>query len=207
MSDVSHILSAIDGGDLQAAEKLLPLVYEELRKLAAHRLALEAPGQTLQSSDLVHEAYLRLVGGDEQPKWDGRAHFFAAAAESMRRILVEQARRKKRLKHGGGRSRVELEAAAVIADGTSEELEALDEALSRLAAEDRLKADLVKLRFFAGLTMPEIAQVLKISLATAERHWTYARTWLYAELKDRGDSENPQEDSKRNEGFRDRSSH
>jgi RNA polymerase sigma factor (TIGR02999 family) len=190
MSDVSHILSAIEGGDLQAAEKLLPLVYEELRRLASQRLAREAPGQSLQSSDLVHQAYLRLVGEDEQPKWDSRAHFFAAAAEAMRRILVEHARRKKRLKHGGGRSRIELEAAAVVAEGTSQDLEALDEALNKLAAEDPDKAELVKLRFFAGLTMPEIARVLKISLATAERHWTYARTWLYAELKDRDDSAN-----------------
>ena len=138
----------------------------------------------------MHEAYLRLVGEDDQKKWDGRAHFFAAAAEAMRRILVENARRKKRLKHGGGRLRVELEAAGFLAKEPSEDLEALDEALNKLAAEDPAKAELVKLRFFAGLTMPEIAQVLKISLATAERHWTYARTWLFAELKDRDDSAN-----------------
>ena len=190
MSDVTHILSAIEGGDLQAAEKLLPLVYKELRRLAAQRLAREAPGQSLQSSDLVHEAYLRLVGEGDQPQWDSRAHFFAAAAEAMRRILVETARRKKRLKHGGGRLRVELEAVGFLAKEPSEDLEALDEALTKLAAEDPAKAELVKLRFFAGLTMPEIARVLKISLATAERHWTYARTWLYAELKDRDDSAN-----------------
>lgn len=197
MSDVTQILSAIEGGNLLAAEKLLPLVYEELRKLATQRLAHEAPGQSLQSSDLVHEAYLRLVRDNEQPKWDGRAHFFAAAAEAMRRILVEHARRKNRLKHGGGRSRVEFEAAAVVAEGTSEDLEALDEALNKLAAEDSLKAELVKLRFFAGLTMPEIAQVLKISLATAERHWTYARTWLFAELKGRDNSEHSRENPKK----------
>ena len=190
MSDVTQILSAIEQGDPGAAEKLLPLVYEELRKLAAQRLAREAPGQTLQSSDLVHEAYLRLVGEEAQTRWDSRAHFFAAAAEAMRRILVEKARRKKRLKHGGGRLRVELEEAGFLAKEPSEDLEAIDEALNKLAAEDPAKAELVKLRFFAGLTMPEIAQVLKISLATAERHWTYARTWLYAELKDRGDSAN-----------------
>ena len=179
------------GGDLQAAEKLLPLVYKELRRLAAQRLAREAPGQSLQSSDLVHEAYLRLVDEGAQPQWDSRAHFFAAAAEAMRRILVENARRKKRLKHGGGRLRVELEAAAFLAKEPSEDLEALDEALDKLAEEDPAKAELVKLRFFAGLTMPEIARVMKISLATAERHWTYARTWLYAELKDRGDTADP----------------
>ncbi len=191
MSDVTQILSAIEGGDLKAAEKLLPLVYQELRKLAARRLAREAPGQSLQSSDLVHEVYLRLVGEGAQPEWDSRAHFFAAAAEAMRRILVENARRKKRTKHGGGRLRVELEAAAFLAKAPSQDLEALDDALNKLAEEDPAKAELVKLRFFAGLTMPEIAQVLKISLATAERHWTYARTWLYAELKDRGDTADP----------------
>jgi RNA polymerase sigma factor (TIGR02999 family) len=190
MSDVSHILSAIEQGDLRAAEKLLPLVYAELRTLATQRLAGEPPGQSLQSSDLVHEAYLRLVDEDIQKRWNGRAHFFAAAAEAMRRILVEAARRKKRVKRGGGRLRVDLEAAGFLAKGQSEDLEALDEALTKLAAEDSAKAELVKLRFFAGLTMPEIAQVLKISLATAERHWTYARTWLFAELKDREDTAN-----------------
>jgi RNA polymerase sigma factor (TIGR02999 family) len=190
MSDVTSILSAIERGEPKAAEQLLPLVYEELRKLATQRLAHEAPGQTLHSSDLVHEAYLRLVGEDEQPEWDSRAHFFAAAAEAMRRILVEKARRKKRVKHGGALSRVDLEAVGFLAKEPPEDIEALDEALTRLAAEDTPKAELVKLRFFAGLTMPEIAQVLKISLATAERHWTYARTWLFAELKDRDNSAN-----------------
>jgi RNA polymerase sigma factor (TIGR02999 family) len=190
MSDVTDILSAIEGGDLQAAEKLLPLVYQELRRLAAQRLAREAPGHTLQTTDLVHEAYVRLVDEGGQPQWDSRAHFFAAAAEAMRRILVDNARRKKRRKHGGGHQRVELEAAAFLAKAPTQDLEALDEALDKLAEEDPAKAELVKLRFFAGLTMPEIAQVLKISLATAERHWTYARTWLFAELKDRDDSAN-----------------
>jgi RNA polymerase sigma factor (TIGR02999 family) len=190
MSDVTNILSAIEGGDLQAAEKLLPLVYEELRRLAAQRLAREAPGLSLQSADLVHEAYLRLVGEGAQPQWDSHAHFFAAAAEAMRRILVENARRKKRRKHGGGRLRVELEAADFLAKDPPEDLEALDQALDKLTEEDPAKAELVKLRFFAGLTMPEIAEVMKISLATAERHWTYARTWLFAELKDRDDSAN-----------------
>jgi RNA polymerase sigma factor (TIGR02999 family) len=191
MSDVMHMVSAIEQGEPLAAEELLPLVYPDVRRLAAQMLAREAPGQSLQASDLVHEAYLRLVRENVQKHWDGRAHFFAAAAEAMRRILVENARRKKRLKHGGGRSRVELEAVGLPAKEPSEDLEALDEALNKLAEEDPAKAELVKLRFFAGLTMPEIARVLKISLATAERHWTYARTWLYAEVKERGDSANP----------------
>jgi RNA polymerase sigma factor (TIGR02999 family) len=190
MNNVTHMLSAIEHVDGDGAERVLPQVYEELRKLATQRLAREAPGQALQSSDLVHEAYLRLVDEDPQPAWDSRAHFFAAAAEAMRRILVEEARRKKRKKHGGGRLRVELEAADLAAKEPSEDLEALDDALDKLAAEDPAKAELVKLRFFAGLTMPEIARVLKISLATAERHWTYARTWLYAELNDQGGSAN-----------------
>jgi RNA polymerase sigma factor (TIGR02999 family) len=190
MSEFTRILSAIEQVDLPAAEKLLPLVYDELRRLATQRLAREDPGQSLQSSDLVHEAYLRLVGEGDQKKWDSRAHFFAAAAEAMRRILVEKARHKKRVKHGGARLRLDLDAVGLLAKEPSEDIEALDEALTKLAAEDPDKAELVKLRFFAGLTMPEIAQVLKISLATAERHWTYARTWLYAELKDRDDSAN-----------------
>jgi RNA polymerase sigma factor (TIGR02999 family) len=190
MSDVTHILLAIEQGDPRAAEKLLPVVYEELRKLANQRLTREDAGQSLLSSDLVHEAYLRLVREGDQKKWDSRAHFFSAAAEAMRRILVEKARRKKRVKHGGARSRVDMEAVGVLGKEPAEDIEALDEALTKLAAEDPAKAELVKLRFFAGLTMPEIAQLLKISLATAERHWTYARTWLYAELKDRDDSAN-----------------
>ncbi len=188
MSDISHILSAIERGEPGAAEKLLPLVYQDLRRLAAKRLAREAPGQSLLSSDLVHEAYLRLVGGRTQEEWDGRGHFFAAAAEAMRRILVEKARRRNRHKHGGGCSQVDLDAAAMLAEQPSEDLEALDKALSKLAEEDPAKAEVVKLRFFTGLTMPEIAKIMRFSLATAERHWTYARTWLYAELKDRGDS-------------------
>jgi RNA polymerase sigma factor (TIGR02999 family) len=138
---------------------------------------------------LVHKAYLRPVGEGEQKQWDSRARFFVVSAEAMRRILVEKARRKKRVNHGGARCRVDLEAVGFLAKEPSEDLEALEEALTELAAEDPAKAELVKLRFFAGLTMPEIAQVLEISLATAERHWTYARTWLYAQLKDRGNSE------------------
>ncbi len=188
MPDVTQLMDAIAGGDLSAADRLLPLVYDELRRLAAERLKGEAQGQTLEATALVHEAYLRLVGTGAQPHWDSRGHFFAAAAESMRRILVERARRKKRIKHGGGRQRVEWEAVASLVEEPSEDLVALDEALNKLATEDPAKAELVNLRFFAGLTMPEIAQVMKISLATAERNWTYARTWLYAELKDRDDS-------------------
>ncbi len=185
MDDISQLISAIDAGDPRAAEKLLPLVYDELRKLSAQKLAREAPGQSLYATDLVHEAYLRLVGSGSEPKWDGRGHFFAAAAEAMRRILVERARRKKRVKHGGGQNRVDWEAtASLVEEQSSEDLVALDEALSRLAEEDPDKAELVKLRFFAGLTLREIAKVMKISLATAERHWTFARTWLYAELAD-----------------------
>jgi len=187
MSEVTRILSAIEQGAPHASEQLLPLVYEELRRLAAQKMAQEKPGQTLQTTALVHEAYLRLVA-TEQPNqlWDSRGHFFAAAAEAMRRILVESARRKMRTKHGGGRERVALDACSAPADNPDEvDLIALDEALSRLAATAPAKAELVKLRFFAGLTMPEAAQVLGISLTTAERYWTYARTWLYAELAGR----------------------
>ena len=188
MNGVTYILSTIEQGDPRAAEKLLPLVYEQLRQLAAQRLALEKPSHTIQPTELVHEAYLRLVGDGAHPHWDGRGHFFAAAAEAMRRILVENARRKKRLKHGGGRARLDLEATRSLAEEPGEDLVALEEALDKLAAEDPVKAELVKLRFFGGLTMPQIAKVMKISLATTERHWTYVRTWLYAELSDPGNS-------------------
>jgi RNA polymerase sigma factor (TIGR02999 family) len=185
MSDVTRILSAIEQGDPHAAEELLPLVYDELRKLAAQRLAQETPGQTLQATALVHEAYLRLVGAhfdaDAQARWDSRGHFFAAAAEAMRRILVDNARRKGRPKHGGGRQRVDLDEALAVAD-PPEDLVALDQALAKLAREEPRKAELVKLRFFAGLTIPEAAKMLGISTATAERYWSYARVWLYAEL-------------------------
>jgi RNA polymerase sigma factor (TIGR02999 family) len=185
MNEVTGVLSAIEQGDPTAAGQLLPLLYDELRKLAAQKLAREQPGQTLSATALVHEAYLRLVG-DRQ--FDSRGHFFAAAAEAMRRILVERARRRNRLRHGGGRARVVLEAAASLAEEPSQDLEALDVSLNKLAAEDPAKAELVKLRFFAGLTMSEIARVMNISLATAERHWAFARTWLYADLQDRSDS-------------------
>ena len=182
MGDVSQILCAIHGGDTQAAGQLLPLVYAELRKLAAQRLAREQPGQTLEATALVHEAWLRLVDVDQAQQWNSRGHFFAAAAEAMRRILVESARRKSRLKHGGGRRQVDLDSGCAITAAPSLDLVALDEALTRLAAEHPEKALLVKLRFFAGLTMPQAAEVLDISLATAERSWTFAKSWLYAEL-------------------------
>jgi RNA polymerase sigma factor (TIGR02999 family) len=184
MSDVTQILRAIDQGDPTAAEQLLPLVYDELRKLAAHRLAQERPGQTLQATALVHEAYLRLVGPDPAQQWDSRGHFFAAAAEAMRRILIDAARRKACPKHGGDRTRVDLEESVSVNETPADNLLALDEALTRLAAEEPVKAELVKLRYFAGLTTPQAAEALGISLATAERYWTYARVRLYCELND-----------------------
>lgn len=184
MSDLTHILDSIEEGDPHAASQLLPLVYDELRRLAAQRLAQEKPGQTLEPTALVHEAYLRLVGGGRGQHWDGRNHFFAAAAEAMRRILVENARRKQGPQHGGGMQRLHVDLNLVAAQLCAVDLLALDEALTRLATESPARAELVKLRFFAGLTVPEAADVLGISLATAERYWTYARTWLYAELSD-----------------------
>ena len=186
MNEVTRILSAIEHGDPQAAGQLLPLVYEDLRRLAARRLDREAPGQTLQATALVHEAYLRLVDEEQARHWNSRGHFFAAAAEAMRRILVEAARRRRRIKRGGDRRRIDLDEAAPIIQPPIDDLLALDEALSRLAARDTMRADLVKLRFFAGLTMPEAARALGISLATAERHWAFVRTWLYVELTDSG---------------------
>jgi RNA polymerase sigma factor (TIGR02999 family) len=184
VSDATRLLQAIAQGDPHAAEHLLPLVYDELRQLAAHRLAAERPGQTLQATALVHEAYLRLVGPAEGEAWNSRGHFFAAAAEAMRRILVENARRKGRVKHGGGRRRLDLDEACPVVRPPSDDLLALDEALTRLAERDPSRAELVKLRFFAGLTMPEAARALGISLATAERQWKFVRAWLYAELTD-----------------------
>ena len=182
MDEVTRILSAIERGDEQAAEQLLPLVYNELRKLAAQKLAQEKPGQTLQATALVHDAYLRLVDPEKAKHWNTRGHFFAAAAEAMRRILVESARRKSRLKHGRQHQRVDLDSGCLVSAAPSLDLLALDEALSRLAETEPVKAELVKLRFFAGLTMPEAAAALNISLATAERYWTFAKSWLYAEL-------------------------
>jgi RNA polymerase sigma factor (TIGR02999 family) len=185
MADVTHLLDAAAAGDRKAAADLLPLVYDELRMLAAARMADESPEHTLQATALVHEAYLRLVGTPAGDRWDSRGHFFAAAAEAMRRILVEKARRNKRRKHGGGRRRLSLdEVADTFVQAPSEDLVSLDEALTRLTDHDPVKAEVVKLRFFAGLTMPETAQALGLSLATVERYWTYARTWLYAELAD-----------------------
>jgi RNA polymerase sigma factor (TIGR02999 family) len=187
MSEVTRILSAIEQGDPHAAEQLLPLVYEELRKLAAQKLAQEKQGQTLQATALVHEAYLRLVasGAASAPRetpWTSRGHFFAAAAEAMRRILVEQARRKRRTKHGGGRVRVDLDRVSAIAGDVTEDIVALDEALQRLAVEESAAAEVVKLRYFAGLTAQDTAAAMGISLRTANRHWAYAKAWLYQQL-------------------------
>ena len=188
MNDVTQLLNAIEQGEPQAANQLLPLVYEELRRLAAQKLAQEKPGQTLQATGLVHEAYLRLVAsGESKPPveqhWDGRGHFFAAAAEAMRRILVENARRKKSLKHGGDRQRVDLHQQDLAVRETPEEILALDEALTKLAQEDPPAAQVVKLHFFAGLSIEEAATALGISRATAYRHWNYAKAWLRSALR------------------------
>ncbi len=190
MNDVTRTLSAIEHGDPRAAEQLLPLVYAELRRLAAQKLAHESPGQTLQATALVHEAYLRLVGS-EDPGWNGRGHFFAAAAEAMRRILIEKARRERRVRHGGGAHRVALSEIDVIAGVQSEDIVALDEALERLDEIDPVAAQLVKLRYFAGLTMVQAAESLGIPLRTAERNWTYARTWLHRQVTRCEQTDNP----------------
>jgi RNA polymerase sigma factor (TIGR02999 family) len=189
MTDVTSILSAIDQGDPHAAEQLLPLVYDELRKLAAQKMAQEKPGQTLQATDLVHEAYVRLVDVQKAQQWNSRGHFFAAAAEAMRRILVDRARYKKSLKAGGGHQRVELPDIATGA-GSGDELLALQVALEKLEKKDQRKADLVKLRFFAGLTNEQAASVLGVSTSTADNDWAYARSWLRLEIgrKAGGDS-------------------
>jgi len=184
MTEVTRILSAIEQGDPHAAEQLLPLVYDELRKLAAQRLVQEKPGQTLQATALVHEAYLRLIGADPQQPWDSRGHFFAAAAEAMRRILIDNARRKRRPKHGGGRQCVRLDEALCVGEAADDELVALDEALEEFAREEPAKAELVKLHFFAGMTLEEAGQVLGMSHRSAKRHWAYARAWLYAAMCD-----------------------
>jgi RNA polymerase sigma factor (TIGR02999 family) len=181
MSKVTQILTAIEQGDTKAANKLLPLVYEELRRLAAHKMSHELPGQTLQATALVHEAYIRLVGS-EAMNWNSRTHFFSAAAEAMRRILIDNARRKHRLKWGGGREKVDLEDAELAIETPSEDIIALDEALTKLAFQDKAKADLVKLRYFAGLTLEQAAEILGFSNTTAKRHWTYARAWLYRQI-------------------------
>jgi len=190
MSDVIDILSAIGQGDPHAAEQLLPLVYNELRRLAAAKLAKERPGQTLDATALVHEAYLRLTGGAENQHWDSRRHFFAAAAEAMRRILVENARRKGRDKHGGGRRRQYANLDDMQAARSSDELLALHEALNVLATQDPLKAKLVELRFFGGLTLRQAAECLNISLSTADRGWRYARAWLYTAMAGKNPEKN-----------------
>jgi RNA polymerase sigma factor (TIGR02999 family) len=187
MSNVTHFLSAIEQGDPRAAAELLPLVYDELRRLAARRLTREQPGQTLQPTALVHEAYLRLVGGEANRSWAGRKHFLAAAADAMRKILIENARRKRGPRRGGKMRRVDALLDRIAVDDADVDVLALDEALDRLAEESPARAELVKLRFFAGLTVAEAADVLGISVATAERYWTYARTRLYLDLNEQGD--------------------
>ncbi|MHC4567535.1 MAG: sigma-70 family RNA polymerase sigma factor [Planctomycetota bacterium] len=181
MSDVTRILNAIEGGDAEAADRLFPVVYNELRQLAARKMSREAPGQTLQATALVHEVYLRLVGADGQ-KWSSRTHFFATAAEAMRRILVENMRRKHSLKRGGKRRKTELDEAILTFDGPSEDIIALDEALTRLGEHEPATVELVKLRYFAGLTLGQAAELLGMSRRTATRNWTFARAWLYKQI-------------------------
>ena len=184
MSEVTRLLNAMEQGDARAADRLLPMVYDELRRLATYRLSQERPGQTLQATALVHEAYLRLVGANT-PDWQGHTHFFNAAAEAMRRILIDSARHKRRVKRGGNRDRVDLDNLEVAIDTESDDLVALDEALTQLAEQDPAKAKLVQLRYFAGLTLDQAAQVLGISPSTAKRHWTYAKAWLYGRIRTR----------------------
>ena len=192
MSDVTQILSAIEQGDPRAAEQLLPLVYDELRKLAAQKLAQESPGQTLQATALVHEAYLRLVDVENAQRWNSRGHFFAAAAEAMRRILVENVRQKRSLKRGGDRVRIELDEVEPALQASDDEFLALHEALEKLEATGKRKAELVKLRFFAGLTNQQAAEVLGISASTADNDWAYARCWLRLEMSRDAGSEPPE---------------
>ena len=182
MSDVTRILNAIEGGDPKAPDELLPLVYEELRLLAAQKMARERPGQTLQATALVHEAYLRLVEGGDEQDWNSRGHFFCAAAEAMRRILIENARSKQKLKRGGDQHRVDLSDADIAIERDINDLLSLNEALTKLAQEDPTKADLVKLRYFGGLTLEQASHVLKISRATASRYWSYVQAWLFHEI-------------------------
>jgi RNA polymerase sigma factor (TIGR02999 family) len=191
MNEVTRILSAIEQGNPQAAEQLLPLVYYELRQLAAQKLAQEKPGQTLQATALVHEAYLRLVDVEKAQHWNSRGHFFAAAAEAMRQILVQNARRRSRVKHGGGRTRIDVDDLEIAAPERSEDLLALDEALTQLAAADPQAAQLVKLRYFAGCTIPQAAEVLGVSPRTADFLWAYARTWLFQKLQGEGAAPTP----------------
>jgi RNA polymerase sigma factor (TIGR02999 family) len=182
VTEVTQILQAIDRGDAKAADELLPLVYDELRKLAASKMAREAPGQTLQPTALVHEAWLKLAG-NEASRWDSRAHFFGAAAEAMRRILIDKARRKQAVRHGAGQQRLDVQEIEIPAPVADDQLLAINEALDRLNAQDKPKAELVKLRYFAGLSIEEAAGVLGISEATAKRWWAYARAWLYSEVQ------------------------
>jgi RNA polymerase sigma factor (TIGR02999 family) len=184
MAPLTNILDAISKGDPRASAELLPLVYDELRKLAAHRLAHERPGQTLQATGLVHEAYVRLVGGANDAEWSNRGHFFGAAAEAMRRILIENARRKGRIRHGGELKRVDLDSQVDVSDEANTDLLALDEALKRLEAEDPEAAQVVKLRYFAALTIEETAAVMGLSARTINRHWAFAKAWLYVQLND-----------------------
>jgi RNA polymerase sigma factor (TIGR02999 family) len=183
MSEVTRLLEALERGETAAAQDLLPLVYEELRRLAVSKMAHEQPGQTLQPTALVHEAWLRLAGGDTPPRWQNRAHFFAAAAESMRRILIDNARRRHARRHGGDQERVNVEMAEIAAPGSDDELLAVHDALDRFAQLDPFKAELVKLRYFVGLTVPEAAEVLGVSEPTVKRGWAYARAWLYREIR------------------------
>jgi RNA polymerase sigma factor (TIGR02999 family) len=187
MNEVTRILSAIEQGDPHAAEQLLPLVYDELRKLAAQKLAQEAPGQTLQATALVHEAYLRLVDVEKAQHWDSSGHFFAAAAEAMCRVLIDNARRRRSQRRGGAAERCSLEGLEAAAPASDDELLAVDEALGRLQQVDPRKAELVKLRYFGGLTIPEAARALGISITTANRYWAYARAWLHEELAGGGE--------------------
>jgi RNA polymerase sigma factor (TIGR02999 family) len=182
MSDVTLILSRIEAGDLHASDQLLPLVYEELRKLAAAKMAQESPGQTLQATALVHDAYLKLVDVEKAQHWDSRGHFFAAAAEAMRRILVNNALRKQRPKHGGEVRRVDLEENLRLNDSSNDEILALNEALTRLSVADETAAEVVKLKYFAGLSVPQIADILDISARTVDRRWAYARAWLHQDM-------------------------
>ena len=182
MSEVTQILEAIERGDPHGAEKLLPLVYDELKKLAARRMAREAPGQTLQATALVHEAYLRLVGAEKAQRWDNKAHFFAAAAEAMRRILIENARRKSRTKRGGDHKRVDLDQVDAVSLSAPDEFLLLDEALAKLEADDPQAAQLVRLRYFAGLTIEEAAEMAGLARSSAYEHWSYARAWLHCEI-------------------------
>ena len=187
MSDVTRILESVTAGKAQAADELLPLVYAELRKLAAARMSHESPNQTLQPTALVHEAWLRLAG-NQNVKWEGRAHFFGAAAEAMRRILIDRARRKQALRHGGGQERLDVDEVDIAAPAKDDELLAMDEALKKFTQVDRQKAELVKLRYFGGLTFEDAAEVLQISVPTANRWWAYARAWLFEEINRQGAS-------------------